>query len=98
VSDTETVSMWQSLAFKPNYKAAYCVSVCPAGEDVIGPFLTDRKQHVQRVLRPLRKKSETVYVLPDSPAEAHVAKRFPEKRAQRVSNGSCPRRSGTDAG
>lgn len=90
--------MWQSLAFKPNYKAAYCVSVCPAGEDVIGPFLTDRKQHVQRVLRPLRKKSETVYVLPDSPAEAHVAKRFPEKRAQRVSNGSCPRRSGTDAG
>jgi len=90
VSDHETVSMWQSLAFKPNYKAAYCVSVCPAGEDVIGPFLNDRKQHIERVLRPLQKKSETVYVLPDSPAEAHVAKRFPDKRTQRVSNGLVP--------
>jgi ferredoxin len=30
VSDPETVSMWQSLAFSPQYKAAYCVSVCPA--------------------------------------------------------------------
>ena len=28
----ETVSVWQSLAFGPNYKAAYCLSVCPAGE------------------------------------------------------------------
>jgi len=37
VSDAETVSMWQSLGFGPNYKAAYCISVCPAGEEVIGP-------------------------------------------------------------
>ncbi len=36
VSDPETVSMWQSLSFKSNYKAAYCLAVCPAGEDVIG--------------------------------------------------------------
>ena len=38
-SDGETKSMWQSLSFKPGYKAAYCISVCPAGEDVISPFL-----------------------------------------------------------
>jgi hypothetical protein len=35
VSDSENASMWQSLSFKPNYKAAYCLAVCPAGEEVI---------------------------------------------------------------
>ena len=39
VADTESASMWQSLSFGANYKAAYCLSVCPAGEEVIGPFL-----------------------------------------------------------
>jgi NAD-dependent dihydropyrimidine dehydrogenase PreA subunit len=29
VSGAETVSMWQSLSFGANYKAAYCLSVCP---------------------------------------------------------------------
>jgi NAD-dependent dihydropyrimidine dehydrogenase PreA subunit len=37
----ETASMWQSLAYGPNYKAAYCMAVCPAGEDVIAPYLAD---------------------------------------------------------
>jgi hypothetical protein len=88
--------MWQSLSFKPNYKAAYCVSVCPAGEDVIGPFLADRKEHLREVVRPLQDKAETVYVLPDSPAEAHVATRFPNKTARRVSNGLIPPPHETD--
>jgi len=35
VSDSESASMWQSLSYGANYKAAYCLSVCPAGEDVI---------------------------------------------------------------
>ena len=39
VSDSENASMWQSLSFKPNYKAAYCLAVCPAGEEVIEPYL-----------------------------------------------------------
>ena len=43
VSDPESASMWQSLSFGANYKAAYCMAVCPAGEDVIGPFLEDRE-------------------------------------------------------
>jgi NAD-dependent dihydropyrimidine dehydrogenase PreA subunit len=42
VSDSETASMWQSLSFGANYKAAYCLSVCPAGEVVIGPYLSDK--------------------------------------------------------
>jgi len=34
MKDSESVSMWQSLGFGPNYKAAYCMAVFPAGEDV----------------------------------------------------------------
>jgi hypothetical protein len=79
--------MWQSLSFGANYKAAYCMAVCPAGDGVIGPFLKDRKRFLEGVVQPLQKKSETVYVVPDSDAEDHVARRFPNKRAKRVSNG-----------
>src|SRR5437868_7445598 len=64
VSGAETVSMWQSLSFGANYKAAYCMAVCPAGEDVIAPFLTNRKQFLDDVVRPLQNKPETVYVVP----------------------------------
>ena len=45
VADTESASMWQSLSFGANYKAAYCLSVCPAGEEVIGPFLTNKAEY-----------------------------------------------------
>jgi len=87
VSGAETVSMWQSLAFGANYKAAYCLSVCPAGEDVIGPFLTDRKEFLKDVVKPLQDKSETVYVVPGSDAEGFVARHFPSKKTKQVSNG-----------
>jgi len=87
MSEPENASMWQSLGFGPNYKAAYCVSVCPAGEDVLGPYLESRKTHLADVVKPLQNKVETVYVVANSDAEAHVAKRFPHKRIKRVSNG-----------
>jgi Fe-S-cluster-containing hydrogenase component 2 len=41
ISEPETASMWQSLSHRANYKSAYCMAVCPAGEDVIGPYLED---------------------------------------------------------
>uniref|UniRef100_A0A832MIV9 4Fe-4S ferredoxin n=1 Tax=Eiseniibacteriota bacterium TaxID=2212470 RepID=A0A832MIV9_UNCEI len=91
VSDAESASMWQSLGFGPNYKAAYCLSVCPAGEDVIGPYLTDRTRHLREVVRPLQEKPETVYVVAGSDAEEHVARRFPHKTTKRVGNGLRPR-------
>ncbi len=91
VSDPETVSMWQSLSFGANYKAAYCLSVCPAGDDVIAPFLTDRKQYLQEVVRPLQAKEETVYVVSGSDAEAYVPRRFPHKKIKQVGNGLRPR-------
>jgi NAD-dependent dihydropyrimidine dehydrogenase PreA subunit len=84
VPDSESASMWQSLSFGANYKAAYCVAVCPAGEDVIGPFLTDRKGFLSEVVKPLQEKLEPVYVVPGSDAEAHVARRFPHKTPRRV--------------
>ncbi|MCL4243954.1 MAG: SCP2 sterol-binding domain-containing protein [Candidatus Dadabacteria bacterium] len=90
-TDSESASMWQSLSFGANYKAAYCMAVCPAGEDVIGPFLENRKAYLDDVLRPLQNKAETVYVVPESDAQAHVAKRFPNKTAKAVSNGLRPK-------
>ena len=87
VSDSETVSMWQSLSFGSNYKAAYCLSVCPAGEDVIGPFLEDKKAFKNEIMKPLIAKKETIYVVPGSDAEAYVAKRFAHKKVKRVGNG-----------
>ena len=87
VSDSENASMWQSLSFKPNYKAAYCLAVCPAGEDVIEPYLDDRKAFMDQVLKPLQDKRETLYVLPNSPAKAYAEKRFPHKPVKVVKSG-----------
>jgi len=39
------------------------------------------------VVRPLQNKPETVYVVRDSDAEEYVARRFPNKKTKRVSNG-----------
>ena len=91
VSDPESASMWQSLSFGPNYKAAYCLSVCPAGEDVIGPYLDDKGSHLREIVRPLQEKEETVYVVAGSDAEDHVARRFPHKSVMRVGSGLRPR-------
>lgn len=79
----ETRSMWQSLAFGPKYKSAYCQAVCPAGEDVIGPYMADRAAWRREVLVPLLRKQETVYVTSGSRAE-HVARRNPAKRVRYV--------------
>lgn len=90
VTDSETVSMWQSLAYKPNYKAAYCMAVCPAGEDVLGTYLHQKASFLKQVVRPLQDKEETLYVLPGSDAEAHATRRFPHKRLRRVRSGLRP--------
>jgi Fe-S-cluster-containing hydrogenase component 2 len=90
VSDPESASMWQSLSFGANYKAAYCMAVCPAGEDVIGPYLTDKSGHLRDTVRPLQEKAETIYVVAGSDAEEHVPRRFPNKAIKRVGNGIRP--------
>ena len=92
VEDAESASMWQSLSFGANYKAAYCMAVCPAGDDVIAPFLDDRKGFLNDVVKPLQDKKETLYVVAGSDAETHAARRFPHKEIRRV-GGSLRTRS-----
>ncbi|MFB2836985.1 SCP2 sterol-binding domain-containing protein [Floridanema evergladense] len=87
VNDSESASMWQSLSFNAQYKAAYCMAACPAGEDVIAPFLSDRKAFIQEVVKPLQDKTETIYVVPGSDAETYVPRRFPHKTIKQVSSG-----------
>jgi ferredoxin len=46
---SEAVTTWHGLAYKPSYKAAYCLAVCPAGDDVLGGVVHDRTGFVQKV-------------------------------------------------
>ena len=91
VSDSESASVWQSLSFGANYKAAYCLAVCPAGDDVIAPWLNDKKQFMKDNLKPLVDKDEDIYVIPGSDAAEHVAKRFPNKTPREVRGSLHPK-------
>jgi Fe-S-cluster-containing hydrogenase component 2 len=91
VSDADSVSRWQSLAYGPCYKSVYCMAVCPAGDEVISEYLDDKKNFIKTVVKPLQQKTETVYVLPGSDAESHVLSKFPHKKLKRVGNGIRPR-------
>ena len=91
ISEPETSSMWQSLSHGANYKSAYCMAVCPAGEDVIGPYLQDRQRHLREVVKPLQERAEPVYVVPGSDAEAVARRKFKNKTLKPVSNGLRPR-------
>jgi Fe-S-cluster-containing hydrogenase component 2 len=86
VSLSETVTTWQSLANEPSYKAAYCIAVCPAGEDVLGGWVDRKADHLREVVRPLTEKEEDVYAVAGSDAAAHVAKRFPKKRLRVITS------------
>jgi ferredoxin len=82
-SGEETRSMWQSLSFGSKYKSAYCQAVCPAGDDVIGPYIADKAAWRRDVALPLMRKEEPVYVTSGTRAE-HVAQRNPAKRVRYV--------------
>jgi ferredoxin len=91
LTDAESASLWQSLSFGANSKAAYCLAVCPAGDDVVAPFRLNRKMFTADIVKPLQAKEETVYVVPGSDAEAYVVKRFPHKQIKHVANSLRPR-------
>lgn len=91
VNEIETTSLWQSLSYGPNYKSAYCLAVCPAGEDVIGPYLSDRQRHLKEVVRPLQERPEPVYVVEGSDAEAIARRKFKNKTVKPVGSGLRPR-------
>jgi ferredoxin-NADP reductase/Fe-S-cluster-containing hydrogenase component 2 len=91
ISEVESSSMWQSLSHGANYKSAYCMAVCPAGEDVIGPYLQDKARHLAEVVKPLQERAEPVYVVPGSDAEAVARRKFKNKTVKPVSNALRPR-------
>jgi ferredoxin len=95
VSDSETVSMWQSLSYGICNKSSTCMAVCPAGENLIGPFLENRKEYMNDVVKPFQDKVETIYVVPGSDAEAYTAKRFPHKHCKKIGNGLRPDSAGS---
>ena len=82
-NDSETAFLWQSLMFRISYRCAYCVAVCPAGEEVKPFYLENKEAYIQQVLKPLRDKVEPVYVVSGSKAES-AAKRNPQKQIKRV--------------
>ncbi|AEG51470.1 4Fe-4S ferredoxin iron-sulfur binding domain-containing protein [Sphingobium chlorophenolicum L-1] len=87
IPPSETQLIWQSLSFKPQYKAAYCISVCPAGEEVISPFLKDRKTYVEDIVKPLLDKEEVLYVIKGTDADESVPRKFPHKQIKHVRAG-----------
>lgn len=90
VTPAETVSLWQSLGFGPNYKAAYCMAVCPAGDDVATIYRQNKAAHTKEHLRPLQERREPVYVIRGSDAEAHVRTRFPHKTVRPIRGSLLP--------
>ncbi len=88
--DAETVSMWQSLSYGICNKSSYCMAACPAGKDNIGQFLSDKKGYKKNVIKPLQENSETIFVIPDSDAHAHVEKKYPHKQLKIVETGVRP--------
>jgi ferredoxin-NADP reductase/Fe-S-cluster-containing hydrogenase component 2 len=94
INESETASMWQSLSYGANYKSAYCMAVCPAGEDVIGPYLEDKQRHLKEVVRPLQERAEPVYVVKGSDADAIARHKFKNKTVKPVSSGLRPRTVG----
>ncbi len=82
--DGETLAVWQSLTYGGGYRCGYCMSVCPAGIDVLGSFLDNPKEYVNTVVKPLQEREETVYVLEKAEAEAPLNKRFPNKTPKKI--------------
>lgn len=78
-TDSETMAVWQSLTYGGGYRCGYCMSVCPAGQDLPGPYLDNRNEYIQSVVKPLQERNENVYVLPGQDQATAVSKRFPKK-------------------
>ncbi len=86
--DSETASLWQSLMYKMDYKCGYCMAVCLAGDDPGADFRDEKQAFIRKVFRPLKKRKESVYVVPGSEAESRASQTHP-KEVRRVGQGSA---------
>ena len=84
MNEGETLAVWQSLTYGGGYRCGYCMSVCPAGLDLIGPYLEAPRDYLKDVVKPLQERKENVYVLPGSEAGISMKNRFPNKTARPV--------------
>ena len=82
--DSETMAVWQSLTHGGGYRCGYCMSICPAGEEVIGSYIENKKKYVSSVVKLLKDKEEPVYVIRGTNGESSVPKRFPNKTIKLV--------------
>lgn len=82
--DSETMAVWQSLTHGGGYRCGYCMSVCPAGEEVIGSYIEDKKGYISSVVKPLQNRIEPIYIISGADGEASIKKRFPNKSAKHV--------------
>ena len=78
-NDGETMAVWQSLTYGGGFRCGYCMAVCPAGVDLIGPYIENRKGYIEAIVKPLQEKVECVYVIPGSEAETSLSERLPGK-------------------
>ena len=78
-TDAETMAVWQGLSYGGGYRCGYCMSVCPAGLDLIGPFLDDRALYIREGVAPLQLKDEDVYVMEKDKGEGSLSRRLPNK-------------------
>jgi len=78
-TDNETLAVWQSLTFGGGYRCGYCMSVCPAGLELIEPYLDNRKEYIKNIVKPLQERQEYVYVLPGQDQTTAVNKKLPNK-------------------
>jgi epoxyqueuosine reductase QueG len=81
-TDPETMAVWQSLTYGGGYRCGYCMSVCPAGLDLLGPYLDNRQDYIQSVVKPLQERQENVYVLPGEEQTTRLRRSFPNKAAR----------------
>ncbi|MGD2271068.1 MAG: SCP2 sterol-binding domain-containing protein [Desulfobacterales bacterium] len=72
VRDSETSYWWQSLTFGHGYKCVNCMAVCPAGELPMASYTPDKKAYVKQIVKPLKEKTEPIYVLAGTRAEKTV--------------------------
>ena len=83
-NDSETLAVWQAMTYGGGYRCGYCMSVCPAGLDLIGDYTGRRKNYIKNVVKPLQDREESVYVFEGSEAQKVLSKRFPNKKAKLV--------------
>ena len=83
-NDSETLAVWQAITYGGGYRCGYCMSVCPAGYDIIGDYSGRRKDYFKTVVKPLQDRRENVYVFAGSEAQKALPKRFPNKKAEPV--------------